>query len=123
MLNKLCSPHHAVKLSIKAIHPTIAISQFTKTTLYCGAQGPSHQNANANRKILSNLPKFCFIVFASFYFNSVLNQLQITAVIFLAPLLAFFCCLFIFVRKPAFFANMVLLAISDYLIYHSILPK
>ena len=123
MPSKLCSPHQPKKLSISAIQPIIAISQFTHTILYWGAQGPSHQNANANRKILSNLPKFCFSVFASFYFNSVLNQLQITAVIFLAPLLAFFCCLFIFVRKPAFFANMVLLAISDYLIYHSILSK
>jgi len=65
MPNKLCSQHHPKKLSTSAIQPTTAISQFTPSILYCGAKGPSYQNASANLNILSTFPKFCFIFIIS----------------------------------------------------------
>ena len=61
MPSRLCSQQYPKKLSINAIQPTTNIAQFTHSILYCGANGPIHQNANANLKTLSTLPKFCFI--------------------------------------------------------------
>ena len=71
MPKKSCIQHQPKKLSISAIQPTINMSQFAHTALYWGAQGPSHQNASANLKILSTLPKFCFIFYTSFIFKAI----------------------------------------------------
>lgn len=61
MWNTVCSQHHPIKLSAKAISPTTAITTLSQFNLNTGAQGPSHQKAKANRNTLSVVPKFCFM--------------------------------------------------------------
>ena len=60
--NNLYTQHQPTKLSTKTIQPTTKTAQFTQEIAYTGAQGLIHQAPNTNLNILSNVPKFCFMV-------------------------------------------------------------